>query len=290
MLRHAIALCLIATDALTGGRTAAADPDAVYLTWQRDPTTTMTVQWLSKTDQTDSRVRYAPDDGGPVDRARWTLIPGRHHPMPHYPRLIHQAELTGLAPDTMYLFRVGESQQVYRFRTMPATMSRPVRFAVASDMFKRDEDLAYMHGLVAAREPDFLIMAGDIAGDNGNPDFADRWVRFLGIGTEHLVGAGGRLIPCVPVIGNHETPNGGFNQTPDDPPFFFDLFAYPASRATTCWTSATTFRSSRWIPSTPTPSTARSATGWSRPWRRGGADRTSSASTTCRPTPRRATR
>jgi hypothetical protein len=41
---------------------SALDPDTLFLTWQRDPTTTMTVQWVGKDDEPNERVvSFAPD-------------------------------------------------------------------------------------------------------------------------------------------------------------------------------------------------------------------------------------
>src|SRR5215831_20943622 len=53
-------------------------PSTLFLTWQRDPTTTMTVQWVGAVGETsDTRVSYATDPQGP-----WQLQATKLKPYP----------------------------------------------------------------------------------------------------------------------------------------------------------------------------------------------------------------
>src|SRR5947209_6624053 len=91
-------------------------PSTLFLTWQRDPTTTMTVQWVGAAGETaDPTVTWAPAEGGP-----WEGRPPAVRPYPLTDFKVFRAELTGLTPGTDYLFRVGKRSPTYRFRTMPA--------------------------------------------------------------------------------------------------------------------------------------------------------------------------
>ena len=79
---------------------AAFQPSTLFLTWQRDPTTTMTVQWVGTVGETsDTTVRYWPDKS-----FTW-LEPSKSEkpkikPYPLTDFKVFRAELTGLKPGT----------------------------------------------------------------------------------------------------------------------------------------------------------------------------------------------
>src|SRR5688572_12320701 len=83
------------------------DPIAIYLTWQHDPTSTMTVQWITDASQKDNTLFYQ------IPCARyWQQASGSHQPMPQsHPYLIHRIELVNLQPDTYYTFRFSNEGQ-----------------------------------------------------------------------------------------------------------------------------------------------------------------------------------
>jgi len=198
---------------------------ATYLTWQRNPSTTMTVHWHSVNTTDPGAARYRPADDNDAD---WRTVPGTTVVMPgDATKRIHTAEFTALDPDTLYDMQIVGDDEVFRFRTMPATLSRPIRFAVGGDMYKQDEVLDVMCRRVGEREVDFMLFGGDICNANGLLRNAPRWGKFFDIVEENMVGEGNRLIPIVPAIGNHEVQDGGFNQTPLHAPFFYSLFAFP---------------------------------------------------------------
>src|SRR5262249_12606530 len=57
---------------------AAFRPSTLFLTWQRDPTTTMTVQWVGVRGETASTTIYY----APPDSARWQAQESKPHPYP----------------------------------------------------------------------------------------------------------------------------------------------------------------------------------------------------------------
>src|SRR5262249_51219112 len=69
--------------------------DTLFLTWQRDPTTTMTVQWIGPATTTPVPVRYVTRTG-----TDWREVPTATQPFPKTPLKVHRAELTGLTPGT----------------------------------------------------------------------------------------------------------------------------------------------------------------------------------------------
>src|SRR6516164_2829108 len=82
-------------------------PSTLFLTWQRDPTTTMTVQWVGVTGETaDTKVSYAASQTGPFQTQAPVIKP---YPLTDFK--VFRAELTGLKPGTDYWFKIGKSAQ-----------------------------------------------------------------------------------------------------------------------------------------------------------------------------------
>src|SRR5690242_3541908 len=75
------------------------DPLAsLFLTWQRDPTTTMTVQWVGTDSVADIRV-------SPLAADQWQMAKPTTKPFPDTELKVHRCELTGLKPNTEYKFQ-----------------------------------------------------------------------------------------------------------------------------------------------------------------------------------------
>jgi acid phosphatase type 7 len=218
--------------AFTSGRLLAADPPApapqrfpddaafqpstLFLTWQRDPTTTMTVQWVGARGETaDPTVYYAKSlfsywDARPTT-ARWYAETDLK---------VFRAELTGLTPGTDYWFRIGRHSPAYRFRTMPAKATDTIHFVSGGDCGVNAHTVA--NNVQAARQdPMFAVVGGDLGYDNGRS--VEVSLAFLRNYSKHMVGRDGRLIPMVACIGNHEV-NGGYNKPRANAPFFYALF------------------------------------------------------------------
>jgi hypothetical protein len=206
------------------------DPVAVYLTWQRDPTTTMTVQWITEVQEEKDAIFYQKEGD-----SAWEIAVGAHAPMPESePYLIHKVELVNLTPGDSYFFKTGEKSVVTRkFRTMPLTLNKPIRFVVGGDMYPRGiEYLIETNREAAKADPHFAMVGGDLAYAAGkspgksSSDKRRRWLRWLMAWSQHMVTPEGYLIPMIPAVGNHDV-NGGYGQTPAQAPFFYSLFAFP---------------------------------------------------------------
>src|SRR5438477_3191174 len=85
-------------------------PSTLFLTWQRDPTTTMTVQWVGARGETsDTNVYYTAEQIGPW-QAKTTIV----KPFaPDTDLKVFRTELTGLAPGTDYRFQIGKHSPTY---------------------------------------------------------------------------------------------------------------------------------------------------------------------------------
>lgn len=218
--------------ALTAGRIHAADepddllkkltddppfrPDTLFLTWQRDPTTTMTVQWVGVAGETpDTTVYYAP-----VGRLRWEAQLPSVRPYPRTDYKVFRAELTGLTPGTDYHFWIGKESPFYRFRTMPARATDTISFISGGDCGVNAHAVA--NNIEAARQdPMFIVLGGDLGYDNGKSVATS--LAFLRNYSKHAVGKGGRLIPLIAALGNHEV-EGGYHKPRAKAPFFYALF------------------------------------------------------------------
>lgn len=216
------------------------DPIAVYLTWQRSPESTMTISWISTVERTEDLIEFHAED-----ETAWKSTMGAHVSMPlGAPYLIHKVELTNLQPAKNYYFRTGSDATVYKFQTMPAVLTGSINFVVGGDMYH--DGIEYLHetNLQAAKTgPLFALVGGDIAYaadqsfkflprwahgwiDRMVGQKVDRWLEWLIAWKNDMVTPDGRLVPMLPVLGNHDT-NGGFSQTPKEAPFFYALFAMP---------------------------------------------------------------
>jgi len=221
------------------------DPSGILLTWQRDPTTTMTVDWHS-IDGLDLQLVERPSPGhqlssivpiharvrepvleyrasGTTDwmRAQGTNTPfpfkedregsfhrdGYSHSFPPSGRTIHRVELTGLNPDTLYEIRFDGEGTLYRFRTMPKALTREIRIAAGGDV-GAGTWTETMNRIASSHDPDFVLWGGDLAYGDGAQARLGRWYEFFDSIKKSLFAADRRLIPVLVTTGNHEVQGG----------------------------------------------------------------------------------
>jgi acid phosphatase type 7 len=221
-------LSLFATDLLFAGASdKPADPTFLgpYITFQRDPLTTATVHWLSSSDRTPVSPRVSDEAGNAV------AVPAiTSRAFPTGPLSVRYVELTGLKPGTEYRFALGEpeAEKEYRFRTLPAASKEPLRIAVGGDMMHKTEWMEATCKQAAAKDVHFAILGGDLAYENGDLKQAKRVYDWIRVWTATMRDSRGRLIPFIPVIGNHEV-QGGYGGTREKAPFFYAMFALPGN-------------------------------------------------------------
>jgi len=209
-------------------------PATLFLTWHRDPTTTMTVQWVGTAGETaDTKVYYRPVvsavspplasvAGVPLAAGggAWAAKPTTIRPYPMSDFKLYRAELAGLTPGTDYAFKIGKESPTYRFRTMPARATDTIHFVSGGDVGVNPHAVA--NNVQAARQdPMFAVVGGDLGYDNGKSVATS--LAFLRNYSRHMVGRDGRLIPMVACLGNHEV-DGGYGKTRVKAPFFYSLF------------------------------------------------------------------
>jgi hypothetical protein len=205
-----------------------AAPSVLYLTWMHDPTTTMAVHWHTTEDESNSEVAYRKKGA-----KEWRTKKGIYALLPKTNLLIHTIELDELEPNGEYQFRIIGKKGTYQFRTLPKTLLTPVRFVVGGDAYFYLSVLRKMNERIASCDPDFVVVGGDIAYTNGRRAVfkgkgweIKRWRTFLKQWKKQMVTSDGRMIPIVPVLGNHDIK--ATTLTPMAHHFlFYELFAIP---------------------------------------------------------------
>jgi hypothetical protein len=190
-------------------------PRGLFLTWQRDPTSTMTVQWIgAEADAAERPVWYTKK--GTSDWSKQTYLTRRFPMTDHW---VHRAELTSLEPDTDYAFRVGKDSAEQYFRTAPAKPTNVIQFVSGGDAGVGDHP-RHINKLAAAQAPLFVVLGGDLAYENGRDPH--RFLEFIE-NYSNDVRDGERLVPMLGCLGNHEV-DGSYGQPRKQAPFFFSMF------------------------------------------------------------------
>ncbi len=193
------------------------DPDTLFLTWQRDPTTTITATWVGE-EMPDDQVEVRVAKAGAKDwqKAKPVRVP---YPVPGL--FVYRAEAAGLEPGTQYQLQIGPGKKSLRFQTMPAKMTDSFQFVSGGDSGAGSN--ARISNLLAAKQdPMFALLGGDIAYEiTGSGVRPKANLRFLKNYREDMIDSSKRLIPIVPAIGNHEVTKINDERVA---PFFIPLY------------------------------------------------------------------
>jgi len=230
----------------------------VHLGWsENDVYTTMTVMWFSPMggnqrvfyDEVshNSATGYAYQQQGVAHTIHPTHAPnGQPITTTAFSGNYYRAELTGLKPGTTYYFRIkgtgpSGTTQEWSFRTiasgqvasfaftgdsqrpfetpegeMGQLLSKPA--APANWPYMRD----FLTSVIADEEPDFMLALGDIV-CRGN--IQAQWDHWFDAWQEHAVTDCGRMIPIVPLVGNHDM--SGYPNVDASYEWFLGQFAIP---------------------------------------------------------------
>ena len=225
-----IAVLLLLGVILPGATTAAPfDPPALYLQWQCDPTTTMTIHWHT-VGQARTELCYRN-----VGSTNWSAALGNAQPFVGTDRWVHVVELTGLAPASDYEFCFETDGKIFKFRTMPKDLSQPVRFVTGGDVYHEKRWMDRMTTLAARMDPAFVVFGGDLAYAHGgtNEEQITRWFDYFASWKTNAVAPDGRLIPMLVTLGNHEV-KGSYRKPLDNARSFYTLFSSPGPQGYQC--------------------------------------------------------
>jgi phosphodiesterase/alkaline phosphatase D-like protein len=165
---HLLVFCLYAT------AIAQTEPSGILLTWQQDPTTTISIDWHTlPADQANNTLAYRKKND-----TNWKQLQSNQYPFPHSDRSIHRIEITGLDPNSNYEFRVGEFKRIYSFHTLPTTNDRAIRFASGGDT-SHGEMFGQMNRAVMPYDLDFIVWGGDLAYANGDKENVGLWYQWF---------------------------------------------------------------------------------------------------------------
>ncbi len=171
-------------------------PKYLHLSWQHDTTTTMTVSWYTEV-STDSNVQYGLDDSY-GDQVEGTAA------------IWHHVEASGLAPDTIYHYRVGDGEtwsRDYTFKT--GTTGKYTKFVAWGDSRHNREERKEIMRTIKLLEIDYTMFSGDLVDDGyETPQWYD-WFTDMA----PLL----RSVPFMSIMGTHEQNSS----------IYYDAFAFP---------------------------------------------------------------
>ncbi len=158
-------------------------PREVHLSWQNDTSTTMTISWKTS-ESTSSVVQYGLDNTYGLEEIGSS-------------ELFHVIELTGLAPNTAYHFRVGNGETWSSDRDFKTeNTNNHVTFIAMGDSRHNRADRAFSAKQMSQISADFTIFTGDFV-DSGLD--ANQWTNWFYDFRPLL-----NEIPFMCVLGNHE--------------------------------------------------------------------------------------
>ena len=182
-------------------------PDRIILTWSDDPATTQSVTWRTETSVTSALAEIAPADDGPlfVKTAAQVKATTAGFKTDLSLSHVHSATFTGLKPNTLYVYRVGDGwnwSEWSHFRTA-GSKTDPLTFVYVGDaqndifsMWSRVIRMAY----TVAPQTRFIVHAGDLINSANKDDEWGDWFRAAGWINQ--------TIPSFPSPGNHEYARG----------------------------------------------------------------------------------
>jgi hypothetical protein len=179
--------------------------DKYRLVWTDDPTSTITIAW-DQLEASEAIVYYGTEDYG----RRFWKYKGRqtpHRKLQHYEMNTHFAKLSGLLADQSYYFVIQDDKGVserYWFKTAP-DLPEPFTFITGGDTKSGDDPLKAgrsSNKATAKLRPLFVLYNGDFTSGNGTDPF--NWKQWLTDWHAQTTTSDGRMIPIMPVHGNHE--------------------------------------------------------------------------------------
>src|SRR5438105_3784368 len=174
---------LICGGLLLAGVFTLAAPCHVYLTWQGDTSTTMTVNYQTMEAAQTSMVYYDTQPRQEKIGAYRFRSTGTRHKIKGLEdgRTIHWVELSHLKPGETYYFVAGDSMHGFtaerKFQTIPDSHQK-LRFVEGGDM-GTGPALRVLLRQAARQEPNFAVIGGDIAYANDRLTNYVRWDAWL---------------------------------------------------------------------------------------------------------------
>lgn len=200
-----------------------------YLTWQTDPTTSITIHCIAPPDKGLAEIRYRPlgSDAWLTIPTEKQVLPGSDELNPESAWIIYHAHLKGLEPGTVYEARSLPGDP-FRFKTLDPSASQ-LRFIVGGDVYKNLDAVEQTCKVAAKQDPAFVILGGDIVYATGDPALHTRCIDLMKVWHRTMVDSDGCIIPLMTTIGNHEL-RPGPKYDKSRATFYYPMFGYPSDR------------------------------------------------------------
>jgi acid phosphatase type 7 len=207
------------------------DPSILYLSYKDNPSQTIAIHWHTEINDQENLLFYKSES-----EENWHSDVSEDNDIQRFKVKVRTVHLKGLEPGMVYCFKIGEKAKQYKFRTLP-DKGQKITFAVGGDAYRYLSLFRKMNEQVSKKNPDFVVMGGDIAYTHGILAFykgkdweMKRWQTFFQEWKKSMVTSDGRLIPIVPILGNHDIRKKKREDGTVEvrtPVLFFEFFAFP---------------------------------------------------------------
>lgn len=203
--------------------TARADPVSdypinIHLTYQHDPTSTITVTWQTTYSTPGDIVRYDISSKGGIPSSYSIQASGTNHTYAGASGYVHDVELIDLAPGTIYYFvcgGTGNFSSERSFRTAPA-VATDFSFVFGGDSRTNLTARTLVSQAMRQFNPSFVMHVGDMVENGADQTQWDQWFQDV---NDNWIGVNDLTIPIIPTLGNHE--NNATN--------YYEEFALPGN-------------------------------------------------------------
>lgn len=191
-----------------------ADIKHVYVTWEDDPCTSLTINIHATTSELEVAYDMEPQLTFDDYQNKYELT-GEGF----VDRYIYHLTINHLKPGKLYFFHI-KGDKHYKVKTAP---DKPFyRFIFGGDCEVTDKAEALLME-VAKWDPTAIIFGGDYGRRIHTINDIDKWDEWFDLYLNHLYTPDGCLIPMILAIGNHDV-FGEFFQAPDRAPFYYTFF------------------------------------------------------------------
>lgn len=183
-----------------------AGPQALYLTLPDDASHSMSVHWIEKKQSEKVDALFYQKKG----EVYWRKVSLTSEEYLGASYFIKQCLISGLDPETSYLFHLEGDKSIHQFSTLQLHLTSPLTFAVGGDLMESFSLFKRMNQIVVEKDPDFMILGGDIAYaagaglTRGKHGSVSKWVAFFKEWQKTMISPKGRMIPIVAATGNHD--------------------------------------------------------------------------------------
>jgi len=184
---------------------AGKNPDRIILTWSSDPKTTQSVTWRTDSTVSKSIGQILVEGSSPKlekpesqeFEGKTEVLKGKEYEAANY----HSINFTGLQPDKMYTYRVGDGErwsEWFQFKTAPAgkKLFSFIYLGDAQNDIKSKWSRVIRRAFATHGDARFIVHAGDLINRSNNDNEWGEW-HFGG-------GFINGMIPSIPSSGNHE--------------------------------------------------------------------------------------